>query len=522
MSSNTNLSARQRMINLMYIVLTAMLALNVSSDVLVGFEMVGDSMTRSISNAQLQNRTIMDEIADFNKTNPEKAGEWYDKASQIHKQAHQLYQLVEELKIKMVKYADGENGDIHNIRNYDDLEASSFVMLAPGSGRGKELYDMVVGFRTMAASMIDDSHKRAMVERNLSTDIPPRSKGSGKNWQEAMFESMPLIAATTILTKLQNDVLYAESEILHLLSTNIDKKDVRVNQLNAYVIPTTKNVIAGGKYSANIVLAAIDSTQHPDIYIGNERLSPSNNGYYEVITGREGNYTLDGYVQVNRGDGSSVRYPFSDEYTVVQPSATVSATMMNLLYMGIDNPVSISVPGVANQYVSATMTNGTLSRGNNGNWIAKPVKADVDAEITVSATIEGRTQVVNKSRFRVRPLPPPLPFVEYKETSGAAQRYKGGRGLSKALLLEAEGIGAAIDDDILNISFRVLGFETVFFDSMGNAIPEVSNGSKFSARQKESFRRMSRGKRFYISRVKAIGPDGIERTLTSSLEVIVQ
>ena len=90
----------------------------------------------------------------------------------------------------------------------------------------------------------------------------------------------------------------------------------------------------------------------------------------------------------------------------------------------------------------------------------------------------------------------------------------------KTRLLSAPGIQAAIDDDLLNVTYRVLRFETVFFDSMGNAIPEVSDGANFSQRQKDSFRRLSRGKRFYISRVRAVGPDGIERDL-SPIEVIV-
>ncbi len=92
--------------------------------------------------------------------------------------------------------------------------------------------------------------------------------------------------------------------------------------------------------------------------------------------------------------------------------------------------------------------------------------------------------------------------------------------MSKSLLRAAPGIEAAIDDDLLNIAFKVLSFETVFFDSMGNAIPEVSDGAQFSQRQKNSFRRLSRGKRFYISRVKAVGPDGITRDL-APIEVIV-
>ncbi len=117
-------------------------------------------------------------------------------------------------------------------------------------------------------------------------------------------------------------------------------------------------------------------------------------------------------------------------------------------------------------------------------------------------------------------MPDPMPFIAYKDENGNTQRYKGGRPFPKARLLAAPGIEAAIDDDLLNVEYTVLSFETVFFDSMGNAIPEVSDGSKFSQRQKDSFRRLSRGKRFYISRVRALGPDGIERDL-SPIEIIV-
>jgi hypothetical protein len=88
--------------------------------------------------------------------------------------------------------------------------------------------------------------------------------------------------------------------------------------------------------------------------------------------------------------------------------------------------------------------------------------------------------------------------------------------------MAGEGIGAAIDDDMLDIAFNVQSFETVFFDNMGNAVPMVSEGSRFSARQKDTFRKLQRNKRFYISRVNAIGPDGIQRKLNASMEVIVK
>jgi gliding motility-associated protein GldM len=193
--------------------------------------------------------------------------------------------------------------------------------------------------------------------------------------------------------------------------------------------------------------------------------------------------------------------------------------MMNVLYAGIDNPISISVPGIPNNAISATMTNGTLTRSGD-SWIAKPKSVGTDVTISVTATMEGRTQTVSQTVFRVRQLPDPMPFITYTDEKGNPQRYRGGKPISKALLVKAPGIEAAIDDGLLNISFKVLSFETVIFDSMGNAMPEVSNGAQFSDRQKAAIKKLSRGKRFYISKVKAIGPDGIERTI-SPIEVFV-
>ncbi len=362
--------------------------------------------------------------------------------------------------------------------------------------------------------------KRVSLEKTLST-APVLRKGTlGKqSWEESKFDNQPVVAAVTLLTKLQNDVKFAEGEALQNLLANVDAGDVRVNELNAFVIPQSRFVMRGGKYSANIVLAAVDTTARPEVYINGAKLA-NDRGLYEFNPGSTGSFDYSGYLEVPHGDGSVTRHPFQSSYTVIEPTATVSATMMNVLYAGIDNPISISVPGVPTGKVSATMTNGTLTRSGD-HWVAHPQKVGDEAVVSVSAEMDGRPMSMAQTKFRVRKLPDPTPYIAFKDAQGNTSHYKGGgRGLSKSLLLAAPGIEAAIDDDLLNIAFKVLSFETVFFDSMGNAIPEVSNGAQFSQRQKDSFRRLSRGKRFYISRVKAVGPDGITRDL-APIEVIV-
>ena len=192
----------------------------------------------------------------------------------------------------------------------------------------------------------------------------------------------------TLLTKLQNDILYAEGEALSSLLSHVDAGDVRVNELNALVLPQSRMVMRGGKYSANILLAAVDTTARPLVFVEGKQLA-NERGLYEINTGSTGTFTYKGWLEVPHGDGTSTRHDFSSSYTVIEPMATVSATMMNVLYAGIENPVGISVPGVAMTDISATMTNGSLNRQGD-HWVAKPATVGQDAVITVTATMDGR------------------------------------------------------------------------------------------------------------------------------------
>ena len=520
MGANGNvarMSPRQKMINLMYIVLTAMLALNVSSDVLNGFTLVEDGLKRTNSNVSDRNAALYMQLEEFTRQNPQKGKPWLDKAADVRRQTLSLYKYIDSLKLAIVRDADGVDGKVDNILNQDNLEASSKVMVTYGNGA--KLERRLAAYRKYIAAYIADPKKQAAIQKALATE-PVLQKGSMIKvpWVSGMFENMPVVASVTLLSKLQNDLLFAEGEALQTLVASVDAGDVRVNKLDAFVIPNSKLVMRGGKYSADIVPAAVDTTQRPAIFVNGRQL-PANTRTYEFMAGQTGTFTYSGYLDVTRGDGTTSRYPFQSDYTVIEPTATVSATMMNVLYAGINNPISISVPGVAQNAVSATMTNGSLTRSGD-HWNAHPTRVGAECVITVTATLEGRSQTVSTSTFRVRKLPDPTAYIAYKDSKGNENHYKGSKPFAKSLLLAANGLDAAIDDDLLNVHYSVVDFETIVFDSMGNAMPEKSAGSRFSERQKTSFRRLSRGKRFYITRIRAKGPDGIVRDL-SPMEVIV-
>ena len=300
------------------------------------------------------------------------------------------------------------------------------------------------------------------------------------------------------------------------------KKDVKLVELNvsemdAFVIPEKTTLYAGERFNSHVVMAAVDSTQRPEIYVNGSRLQAAD-GRYSFTAGGVGEHRFSGYILMKGKDGEEIRRNFSQEYTVlpVPNTATVAADLMNVLYAGYANPISISVPGVPANAISATMTGGSFVAKGNGRFVATPSAVGKDVTIHVTARDKGQVRSLPPFVFHVRKLPDPTAYIAM-----GTDRFKGGA-LSKGALMGATTIHAAIDDGLLDIPFKVLGFETVFFDNMGNAIPLASAGSNFSERQREEFRKLSRNRRFYISHIKAVGPDGITRNLPAAMEVIVR
>ncbi|MGL5772138.1 MAG: gliding motility protein GldM [Bacteroidales bacterium] len=500
---------RQKMINMMYLVLTAMLALNVSTDVLVGFDFMQESIDRTIKSSKNRNQAALTDIQKYAEANPLKAQPTLGRAEIFKIQTDSLIDYIQLLKEKIVAQ---KGGSLTDIRQKDDIDAASQVMLGAGFGEGSHLRRQIDLYRENALRFITDSLKRDAVIQNLTTKVTGELNVAGLAWENALFNNMPTIAAVTLLSKIQNDVLDTETEVLNALYRNIDHRDFRVNELNAYVLPSSDHVIRGGRYAAKVILAAEDSTQRPTIEINGMCLQSD---VYEIPATQVGEHTLTGHIDLENGNGHTSRFPFSQKYTVIEPSATVSATMMNIFYAGFENPVSISVPGITNHKISASMSNGIISRKDNGEWIAKPAKVGSDAVITVSAEVNGKVQTVSTNTFRVRALPLPAPYL----TIDAGERYLGGKIKRETLLLTKE-VEAGIFDDLLNISFAVLGFD-IRLSNGGMTQYETSETNRFSKKQLELIRKMGRGSSFNISNIRVKGPDGMIRQLPNPIEVLL-
>ena len=442
--------------------------------------------------------------------------EWYEKAKYVKDISDSLYNMAQELKEAIVKEADGPEGDLSNIKNKEDLEAASHVMLAPGVGRGKALFNAVNSYRERILQQVTDPVQKEIIASNLSTEVPKSNKSVGKNWQEYMFEQMPVAAAVTMLSKLQSDIRYAEGEVLHSLVANVGVKDIRVNKLDAFVVPDKTTLYPGERLTANIIMAAVDTTQQPEIYVNGTRIN-SSNGTYSFTAGGVGEHTFGGYILMRNAEGNVIRRDFKQKYNVIQPpsGATIAADLMNVLYAGFQNPISVTCSGIPQNAISLSMSGGTLTSQGNGHYIAVPSAVGQDVTFTVTGTDRGQSHTMGSATFHVRKLPDPTAYI-----SLGTDRFKGGR-MAKASLMGISNLRAAIDDGLLDIEFHVVSFETIFYDNMGNAVPMSSAGSSFTEKQKDAFRKLARNKRFYITNVTATGPDGITRKLPGAMEVIV-
>ena len=522
-ATNCPETPRQKMIGMMYIVLTAMLALNVTTDVLNGFTMVEESLRVNTRGAEGRNTNLYLKFEDLNSQNPAKVGAWLQKAKDVKKESDELFNAIQEVKVLIAKTADGDEADVEHIEGKGNLDAAGYVGLSDGGlGKGKEIKAKIEAYREkMAAYVSADTAKVSLLKKTFNTDKVVGHDGQAQAWEVATFEMMPVAAAITILSKIQADIRNTEGDIVTYLKSQVDADDYRVNRIEAKVIPNSKYVIRGGKYSAEIALVASDSTQKPEVYIGGNPQTGTGgtlikDGLYETVATALGDKKYSGYIRLNSPTGAKV-YPFESDYNVGEPTAIISADQMNVFYAGINNQVSISVPGVPSTAIAASASGGSLTKNGN-SWVVRPSKVGQPVVISVSAKIDGKVQKMGEKSFRVKMLPPPVAFIPFTDDNGNTMKFKGGK-MSKAKLLNVSSLGAELNDADIEAKYNIVSFEMNVQGAMG-AVVELSSGAHFTARQMEQVKKMAKGAKFFISAVKAKGPDGITRDLPP-MEVVL-
>lgn len=504
---------RQKMIGMMYLVLTAMLALNVSTDILNGFTLVDDSLHSSIEASVTRNEKLYRDFKEATDQNPEKMQEWYDDAIELKHRADSLWNYIQDFKTQIAILADGQKkvaereqltGDgARNIEGNSNLDVTAQYAIVQGNGT--ILKQMVAMYRDYIVELADDDAEL----RNEFTRVFATDKGwnaheqDSCDWEVAIFEGMPVGASITILTKMQNDVRTTESEMIQYLMDRTDAGDLRVNKLNAYIIPKSDYVIRGGKYSAQIILAAVDSTQRPEYYVEGQRINDQ--GLYEVVANSVGLRKFKGQIAYLNPASDEMEYlPFESEYTVGEPSVTISNNDLNIMYRGYNNQFSISVPGVSNEKIKVDVAGASVSR-SGGLWIIKPGDASKKVTITVSAELEGRMQPMGSREYRVKALPKPGAYFKSGETE-----YQDGNIARGALLNpNATVIASYGPDGLLDLPFKITSFKVNI-----NGVITEAKGDRFTKDQLARLGKLKKGAIVVITDIRAKGPDGKDTRLS--------
>ncbi len=493
---------RQKMIGMMYLVLTAMLALNVSTDVLNGFRLVDESLNSSVEATESRNLDMMRIFASAAAENPEKNQEWYDKALELTAKSDSLFDYVHNFKYQIVKLADGDKADpeLKHIEAVSNLDVTGEYALVQGNG--KILKQKIQAYKNYLIELSDSTHA-AEFEALFATNGGKTADGAPIPWEHTLFDGMPVGASITLLTKIQSDIRTAESEMIQYLQISTDASDLRVNKMEALVIPSSKYVIRGGKYSAQIVLAAVDTTQVPIYFVGDKRIS--DNGLYEFIASGLGTHTYKGKVVVKGPDGSEQAYPFASDYSVGEPSVTISNTDLNIMYRNYENKFSISVPGVSSDKVQVRIT-GAESRRQGGLWIIEPAKKSKEVIIAVQAELDGRMQDMGQQSYRVKDLPRPGAYFH----SGSVEIAEGAVARNVLLNPNATIVASYGPDGLLDLPFTIVSFMTQTANGY-----KKSNGNKFSKEQLDDLNRLKKGAMVNIVDIRAKGPKGAEVKLSS-------
>ena len=495
--ASTKLPPRQMMINMMYLVLTAILALNVSKEVLDAFAVMDTELVRS-GRAQEQRSaveyTIFEDAAD---RFPEKFGKAHMQALEVKAQADSLVEQIERIKVDAVAEADGIPGSdlvgkdaegrdtlrgLLALEAKDDRETLTRMLVGSepaspkkGPGSAFELKERISTFRDNLKMLFGTQAPEMTMALDLLYDFSERRDASGtlNNWESTNFYDVPLAAGVATLSKLQADIRGTENDMVKWLYRSVGSKDHGFAIFTAAVIPQSTLIMQGDSFRADVFLAAYDPKNRPTVTVtGGSGLPIGEDGKAKLrLSGdRIGEQIVEGLIHFEGPDGPE-EIPFATTYQVMAPLLVASPTKMNVLYRGVENPIDLSVPGVPADRVQASISTGRIVRTPSG-WMASGMtgtSAEVYANVIAP---DGSSRRIGPVRFRVKELPPPTAYIGGTVPTDVR--------VGKAVLATSQGIAAKSLNSEFNDQWSVVQFELSIVRRGGTPIFLKANGNRFT------------------------------------------
>lgn len=542
---------RQKMIAMMYLVLTAMLALNVSKEVIDAFAVVNESIEKTNESFDEKiNQTYAKFEFQYN-LNKEKVEPLWQKAQEIKRLSEDMRTYLADVRDTTIMKSEGktmkeikayiaeEQGinveEVDEIpvrllekKNDYDKVSNYFVpnMDKPREkGKAQEVRKKFVEYRESMLALV---HPNQRDDFRIGPDFEKdyyNANGQVQSWEENHFYHTIMAAAVTIMNKMITEVNNAEFDMLNHFYSSISEEDYKFSTIEAKVIPKRNYVLKGEEYLADVFVAAYDTTQRPEVYIQPgvdsivnlnlaTRLESSNDLVRVRMEGnRIGENKYAGVVRLQAPDGTYNEYHFNDSFEVGQRAATVSATKMNVFYKGVDNPVSISVPGVPTSQIRPSINVGTLKTEGSGMYtVTIPGDINQDAVITVNAVVDGEETFFESFDYRVKRIPDPIPSIGGAYTSGRVPRN---------FLITNSLIAKSPEGFDFDYNFMVTSFDMWFRGEDGYDRQLSSNSYDFTEDMLTQFDRLPVNSRVTFENITVKAPEG-ERTLPTTISIIIR
>jgi gliding motility-associated protein GldM len=483
-------SPRQRMVNLMYLVFIAMLAMNMSKEVLSAFGLMNEKLSESNIRATEKNKASYDILALKASEQAKQYGEAKEKTDKLRSMADEFFAYIADLKTQMAS-------EIEDKKAYESMDKPDFLdqyFFASGkiTPKGKEFVDKINQFREQSLNVLGESELSSVVSARFSTNDVTNKDGKKRDWLKHNYEGFPLIASLTKLTQIQADIKTTEADALTALLQGELESAVSLKNYEAMVIFDKNAYYPGEKLSGKIVLGKNDPNLTAEkVILNGEEMAADKIQAGQVIldgpAGSVGDKELKGEFQFMEND-SLVTIPILGGYSVIpKPNeAVVSADKMNVVYRGLSNPLTISVPGVSGNKVSASAPG--LKRVKGDKYVMYPGKGS-EVTIRVSATLPGGGKISTPKKYRIKDIPPAV---------GMVRGQYGTVKMPKASVARIN-VAAGLPDFLFDLKLNVSSFKI----KVPGQVTIPVNGRVLSARAKQALGKARRNDLITIYDIKA-------------------
>jgi len=480
--SVAKISPRQKMINVMYLILTAMLALNVSAEILKAFFLMETSMDKTSYNVEQKNLEL---LAAFDRqlgTQPDLVRPFHAKAKEAEKLATEFDQYVENLKNVLIEETGGReestDGKKTELIGKDNIETHADILI--NKQKGDALKKKINETRTSLLALLQEDERK-----NIISDLVADDYGT-QTWESFHFEHSPLAAVIAMMSKIQNDCKVTTNDVLKGLYTHIGGTSLPIDKIEAAIIPKSNYLMKGDEFTADIFLTAHSTKQAHEIYIDGQKVAEENGKFtYKIPSNSTGTHTVNGEIWVRESD-SLRKYPFSTTYNVFNGGASISADNTRILYTGIDNPLTITAPGIAPSNLKVDVDNGSLVREADSKYNVK-VSRTGTIRVKVAAKDDyGNWKPMGQEEFLVRNLP--KPDVRYGSLDGS-EIYSKGSVMAQRMMVA--GLGGIY---VKGLQYSVKSYTMMIADPrQGLQAPIRVSGQRASAEAQAAINRMAPG-----------------------------